>query len=113
MRLQARTVVGFRPGMSLASEPDRSRAPASLADVTASGTATAFLSLAAGPSGKILVTAHPSNSTAIARVSGSDTATSKGTPFAAGASYAFDVANANMLKHIAESGSPVLCVTAV
>lgn len=74
------------------------------------GVAVALTALAAGPNG-ILVTAHPNNTNVI-RVSGSDVAVGQGQPLGAGASVAFNVANANLLSAIVESGSGKLCVSA-
>ena len=83
---------------------------ASLPDITA-GAVTAFGDLAAGPTG-ILVTNHPTSTTNV-RVSGADTDATHGQPIAPGQSVIFCVSNANVLKHIAESGGPKLCVSAV
>ncbi len=76
------------------------------------GAAVPLTALPAGPSGQILVTAHPSNTNVI-RVSSSDVATTRGQPFGAGASFFFTVSDASRLHAIVESGSGVLCATAV
>ena len=76
-----------------------------------SGSATHLDSLVAVYQG-ILVTALSSN-TKVVRISGSDVSTSKGQPLAPGASFVFPVSNANLLYAITDSGTQVLCVSAV
>lgn len=94
------------------AEPDRGLDVASSPDQTITGgAATTLTALRCGPDGKILVTAHPANTTNI-RVSGPDVTTTRGTPLWPGASYSFDVADASKLHAIIESGSGVICVTA-
>ncbi len=104
---------GAEPGLLVRNiHPPLVGAVASLVDVAASGTAQAFSSLARGPVG-IMVTVHPL-STGIVRVSGSDVATNKGTPLAAGGWILLQVANANQIHFILEAaGTANLSATAV
>lgn len=58
----------------------------------------------------ILVTAHPNN-TAVVRISGTDVTSSQGQPLGPGASWTFNVANANLLYAVAESGTQTVCAS--
>lgn len=77
---------------------------------------TALPSLAAGPTG-ILITSHQSNTIAI-RVSGSDVSSVRGQRFISsnelsGTSFIFSVTNANVLHVVSESGTGLLCISAI
>lgn len=76
------------------------------------GSAVALTALPCGPTGNILVTAHPLNTNVI-RVGSASVSATRGQPLAAGASYTFFTTNASLLSAIVESGTGVLCTSAV
>lgn len=81
------------------------------ADHTVTTTPSPLPDIPAGPTG-ILVTAHPGNTVTI-RVGDSAVTASQGQPFVKKASFTFATNNAKHLYAVAESGSGVLCVSAV
>lgn len=81
---------------------------ASLADITATGTATAIATSTACI--QVVVQAHSGNAALIVRVGDSNITTSRGLQLAAGASVALSVADLASVYVLAESGSPKVCV---
>lgn len=81
---------------------------ASLADITATGTATALA--VSTPCIQVVIQAHSDNAALMVRVGDSAITTSRGLQLAAGASVALSVADLADVYVIAESGSPKVCV---
>lgn len=88
-----------------------STAPTTVADQTATGSAVALGSCAAGPSGVRVQNTSATGGTNI-RVGDSSITTTRGVQLAPGQWEIFAVTNANVLYVIAESGSPTAGVTA-
>jgi hypothetical protein len=101
--------IGTPSGDAIRTRPEFG-AVASSPDQSVTTTGAALTALAAGATG-ILVTAHPSN-TAIVRIGGPDTTSSRGQPFMPGSSYLFSVANASSLTAAAELGTQKVCASA-